>query len=141
LDAGNVRVKQCHGGGRTFCVWRIRPIAKKLGISDRLVTFQVMRRTLGTDLQKHGSLKDAQGALRHASIKTTGDVCVQTIEESVLNAMNSRTMGILAGWEHPALIDGGAIGVGVEEAHLGRQPIEVAQQLDQVGPSLKVVSL
>ena len=24
--------------------------------------------------------------------------------------MNSRTMGILAGWEHPALINGGAIG-------------------------------
>jgi integrase len=62
---------------------------------DRLVTFQVMRRTLGTDLQKHGSLKDAQGALRHASIKTTGDVYVQTIEESVLNAMNSRTMVFL----------------------------------------------
>jgi hypothetical protein len=127
--------------GKNFLRWRIRPIGKKLGIPERLVTFQVMRRTLGTDLQKHGSLKDAQGALRHASIKTTGDVYVQTIEESVLNAMNSRTMGILAGWEHPALIDGGAIGVGVDEANLGRQPIEVAQQLDQVGPSLEVVSL
>jgi hypothetical protein len=55
-----------------------------------------MRRTLGTDLQKHGSLVDAQGALCHASIKTTGDVYVQTIEESVMNAMNSRTIRILA---------------------------------------------
>jgi hypothetical protein len=55
--------------------------------------------------------------------------------------MNSRTMGILAGWEHPALINGGAIEVGVEEANLGRQPSVVAQQLDQVGPSLKVMSL
>ena len=82
-------------------------------------------------MQKHGSLKDAQGALRHASIKTTGDVYVQTIEESVLNAMNSRTMGILAGWEHPALINGGAIEVGVEAANLGRQPSVVAPQLDQ----------
>jgi hypothetical protein len=108
---------------------------------DRLVTFQVMRRTLGTDLQKHGSLKDAQGALRHASINTTGDVYVPTIEESVLNAMNCRTMGILAGWEHPALIDGGAIGVGVDEANLGRQPIEVGQRLDQDGPNAKAVSL
>jgi integrase len=35
-----------------------------------------MRRTLGTDLQKHGTLKDVQGALRHASIQTTGDVYV-----------------------------------------------------------------
>jgi integrase len=75
--------------GKNFLRWRIRPIAKKLGIPDRLVTFQVMRRTLGTDLQKHGSLKDAQGALRHASIQTTGDVYVQTIEESVPNAINS----------------------------------------------------
>ena len=127
--------------GKNFLRWRIRPMAKKLGIPDRLVTFQVMRRTLGTDLQKHGSLKDAQGALRHASIKTTGDVYVQTIEESVLNAMNSRTMGILAGWEHPALIDAGAINVGVEETNLGRRPIEVSQQLDQVGPSLKAAGV
>jgi integrase len=43
-----------------------------------------MRRTLGTDLQEHGTLKDAQGALRHASIRTTGDVYMQTIESSVL---------------------------------------------------------
>jgi hypothetical protein len=42
-------------------------------------TFQVMRRTLGTDLQQHGTIKDAQGVLRHASIKTTGDVYVQQI--------------------------------------------------------------
>ncbi len=125
---------------KNFLRWRIRPIAKKLGIPDRLVTFQVMRRTLGTDLQKHGSLKDAQGALRLASIKTTGDVYVQTIEESVLNAMNSRTMGILAGWEHPALIDGGANQVSAEDANLERQPSVVAQQLDQVGPSLEVMS-
>jgi integrase len=66
--------------GKNFLLWRIRPIAKKLGIPDRLITFQVMRRTLGTDLQKHGSLKDAQGPLRHASIKTTDDVYVQMIE-------------------------------------------------------------
>jgi hypothetical protein len=34
--------------------------------------------------------------LRHASIRTTGDVYMQTIESSVLSAMNSRTMQILA---------------------------------------------
>ena len=70
--------------GKNFLRWRVRPIAQKLGIPDRLVTFQVMRRTLGTDLQEHGTLKDAQGALRHASIRTTGDVYMQTIESSVL---------------------------------------------------------
>jgi hypothetical protein len=127
--------------GKNFLRWRIRPIAKSFGIPGRLVTFQVMRRTLRTDLQKHGSLKDAQGALRHASIKTTGDVYVQTIEESVLNAMNSRTMGILAGWEHPSLIDVGATNVRVKEARLGQNPVDVSQQLDQVGPSSGVVSL
>jgi hypothetical protein len=65
------------------------------------MTFQVMRRTLGTDMQKHGTLKDAQGVLRHASIKTTGDVYVQTIEQSVLQAVNSRTNAVLNGWTAP----------------------------------------
>src|SRR5579871_6964151 len=72
--------------GKNFLRWRVRPIAKKLEIPICLITFQVMRRTLGTNLQHHGTLKDAQGALRHASIRTTGDVYVQTIETSVMNA-------------------------------------------------------
>ncbi|MGC2399960.1 MAG: hypothetical protein WA510_09265 [Acidobacteriaceae bacterium] len=55
--------------------------------------------------------------------------------------MNSRTMGILAGWEHPALIDDSAKKVGVEHANVERRPIEVTQQLDQGGPSLEVMSL
>lgn len=44
------------------------------------------------------TLKDAQGMLRHASIKTTGDVHVQTIEQSVLAAGNSRTYAVLIDW-------------------------------------------
>jgi len=44
-------------------------------------------------------------ALRHASIQTTGDVYVQTIEKSVLNAMNSRTVEILTDWE-PTILSG-----------------------------------
>ena len=87
--------------GKNFLKWRVRPIAHRLGIPAHLVTFQLMRRTLGTDMQKHGTLKDAQGALRHASIKTTGDVYVQTIEQSVLQAVNSRTTAVLNGWEAP----------------------------------------
>jgi len=51
---------------KNFLKWRIYPLADKPNISRKLVTFQVMRRTLGTDLQKHGTMKDAQGALRHA---------------------------------------------------------------------------
>jgi integrase len=57
---------------KNFLKWRIWPIAEKLGIPRKLVSFQVMRRTLGTDLQHYGTMKDAQGILRHASIQTTG---------------------------------------------------------------------
>jgi hypothetical protein len=87
--------------GKNFFKWRIRPVARKVGIPDHLITFQVMRRTLGTDMQKHGTLKDAQGMLRHASIKTTGDVYMQAIEQSVLDAVNSRTAAVLKGWTAP----------------------------------------
>jgi integrase len=87
--------------GKNFLKWRIVPIAQRCGIPDRLVTFQVMRRTLGTDMQKHGTLKDTQSMLRHASIQTTGDVYVQTIEQSVLDAVNSRTAAVLKGWTAP----------------------------------------
>jgi integrase len=83
---------------KNFLRARIRPVARRLGIPDRLVTFQVMRRTLGTDLQKHGTLKDAQGALRHASITTTGNVYMQVIDESVFKAVNARANAVLEGW-------------------------------------------
>ena len=119
--------------GKNFLRWRVRPIAKKLGIRESLITFQVMRRTLRTNLQHHGTLKDAQGALRHASIRTTGDVYVQTIETSVLNAMNSRTLEILADWK-PAILDGK---VTTMRAAPKRRTVKVGTQLDQVGPSTR----
>src|SRR6266700_3857852 len=55
-----------------------------------------MRRTLGRDMQKHGSMKDAQRILRHASIKTTGNVYMQEIPASIIAVINSRTRAILA---------------------------------------------
>jgi integrase len=87
--------------GKNFLKWRIRPVAQKLGIPNRLVTFQVMRRTLGTDMQHHGTLKDTQGILRHASIRTTGDIYVQPIDASVQQAVNSRTTAVLEGFIAP----------------------------------------
>jgi integrase len=123
--------------GKNFLRWRVRPIAQKLGIPDFLITFQVMRRTLGTDLQEHGTLKDAQGALRHASIRTTGDVYMQTIESSVLSAMNSRTKQILAGNERPITSKSK---MPVQKALVPkarRLASGVVQQLDQVGPSFE----
>lgn len=98
---GNRKGQAVPRWGKNFLTWRVRPVARRLGIPDRLTTFQVMRRTLGTDMQKHGTLKDTQGALRHASIKTTGDVYVQTIEQSVLQAVNSRTAAVLGSWTAP----------------------------------------
>jgi hypothetical protein len=84
---------------KNFLTWRIHPIAIKLGIPKELVTFQVMRRTLGTDLQLHGTMKDAQRILRHASIRTTANVYMQPIPASVMSAINSRTRAILGDWE------------------------------------------
>jgi integrase len=81
---------------KNFLKWRIHPITDKLEIPRKLVTFQVMRRTLGTDLQEHGTMKDAQTALRHASIKTTANVYMQPIPASVIAALNSRTRAGLA---------------------------------------------
>ena len=123
--------------GKNFLRWRVRPIAQKLGIPDFLITFQVMRRTLGTDLQEHGTLKDAQGALRHASIRTTGDVYMQTIESSVLGAMNSRTKQILAGKEKPVVSKSK---MPVQKALVPkarRLASGIVQHLDQVGPSFE----
>jgi len=81
---------------KNFLRRRLAPIATRLGIPKKLVTFQVMRRTLGTDMQGHGSLKDAQMVLRHSSIKTTGDIYVQEIEQSTVRAVNARTKAVLA---------------------------------------------
>jgi len=82
---------------KNFLKWRIWPIADRLGIPRKLVTFQVMRRMLGTDLQRHVTMKDAQQILRHASIRTTANVYMQQIPASVVAAINSRTRAILAG--------------------------------------------
>jgi integrase len=74
-------------------VW---PTADKLKIPRNLCTFQVFRRTLGTDLQKHGTMKDAQAILRHKHIKTTAEVYMDHIPDSVRKAINARTDAIFA---------------------------------------------
>jgi integrase len=88
--------KQVPRRAKNFLKWRIYPVTDRLKIPRKLVTFQVMRRTLGTDMQRHGTMKDAQAALRHASIKTTANVYMQEIPVSVRAAINSRTRAILA---------------------------------------------
>lgn len=73
---------------------RIHPVADRLGIPRHLVTFQVMRRTVATDLQFHGTLKDAQAALRHKNPSTTANVYMQAVPGSVKAALNSRTAAV-----------------------------------------------
>jgi hypothetical protein len=93
-----------------------------------------MRRTLGTHLQRHGTLKNAQGALRHASIQTTGDLYMQEIEGSVLQALNSRTSEILSDWK-PTLVSGIQPINNGESAAPKRRNVNLVRGLDQNGPS------
>ena len=106
---------------KNFLKWRIRPIAERLEIPNHLITFQVMRRSLGTHLSGHGTLKDTQGALRHASITTTGNVYVQVVEENVMRAVNSHASTVLEGWT-PAVDSMGLTGRNVKRL---AEPIEV----------------
>jgi integrase len=77
-----------------FMERRIYPIADKLKISRRLVKFQVLRRTVCTDMQFHGTLKDAQTALRHQSVHTTANIYMQPVPKSVTAALNARTKAV-----------------------------------------------
>jgi len=54
------RVKLYRRQARNFLKWRIYPIADKLSIPRKLVTFQAMRRTLGTDTQ-HQRFRQVSG--------------------------------------------------------------------------------
>ncbi len=108
---------------KNFLRWRVRPIAEKLGIPKHLITFQVMRRSLGTHLSGHGTLKDTQGALRHASITTTGNVYVQVVEENVMRAVNSHATTVLEGWT-PAVETMGLTGRNVKRLPQPSQAVE-----------------
>jgi hypothetical protein len=76
---------------KNFMKGRIWPIADKLGIPRKMVTFQVMRRTLATDLQDFGTLKDAQAALRHKNPSiTAGSTCSRSTRASHRRSMRER---------------------------------------------------
>ena len=76
----------------------LKPLATKLGIPG--LTFQSLRRTFATQVQKLGSVKDAQSQLRHASASTTLNVYTQEIPESVrqtVEALDQKLFGVVAG--------------------------------------------
>ena len=82
---------------RQFLQRHMKPLAEELGIDPGLITFQVLRRTFWTAKQKHGSMKDVQAHLRHASLTTTGNIYVQVIPASVRSTVNATTRAILNG--------------------------------------------
>ena len=75
LDVGN------------YCYRVLKPLADKLWISK--VNFQVLRRTMSTQAQNMGSVKDIQAHLRHAKADTTANEYMQALPESVQGMVGS----------------------------------------------------
>ena len=63
----------------------LKPAAEKAGIEG--ITLQALRRTFATQMQKCGSVKDAQTQLRHASPNLTVGTYMQAIPASVKEAV------------------------------------------------------
>ena len=59
----------------------LKPIAKAAGLEG--VTFQALRRTFATLMQKCGTIKAAQAQVRHASAALTLGTYMQTLPGSV----------------------------------------------------------
>lgn len=79
---------------------RIYLVADKLTIPRSLCRFQVLRGTVGTDFQSRGTMKDAQTALRHRSVKATANIsaagasecrgCIECSNESGIQFSESK---------------------------------------------------
>jgi hypothetical protein len=65
----------------------LHKIARELQLPK--LTFQVIRRTIATLVQKEGTVKDVQGVIRHSRTATTTDVYMQEIPASVQSTINS----------------------------------------------------
>jgi integrase len=72
---------------RNYLTRKLVPLAEKLGIHG--LNYQVLRRTHATHSLKHGTAKDAQGQLRHASASTTLNIYAQVVPETQLAAAES----------------------------------------------------
>ena len=65
----------------------LNPLAEQLGLPK--LNFQVMRRTMATQAQSMGSVKDIQAHLRHAKADTTANEYMQELPESVKQMVGS----------------------------------------------------
>ena len=105
-----------------------------VGISRTLNSYPITEKPLFTNVTwLRISLQSRKKALRHASIQTTGDVYMQAIEGSVLQALNSRTSEILSDWK-PTLVSGGQP-IDGESAAPKRRNVNLARGLTLNGPS------
>jgi integrase len=65
----------------------LKPLAEELGIPR--LNFQILRRTMATQAQSTGSVKDIQAHLRHAKADTTANEYMQELPESVQQMVGS----------------------------------------------------
>jgi integrase len=65
----------------------LKPLAEELGIEK--LNFQILRRTMATQAQKMGSVKDIQAHLRHSRPDTTANEYMQELPESVREMVRS----------------------------------------------------
>jgi integrase len=75
----------------------LNPLAEKLGLPK--LNFQVMRRTMATQAQSMGSVKDIQAHLRHAKADTTANEYMQELPESVKKMVGSVYAMLMKGGE------------------------------------------
>ena len=75
----------------------LNPLAARLGLPK--LNFQVMRRTMATQAQSMGSVKDIQSHLRHAKADTTANEYMQELPESVKKMVGSVYTMLMKGGE------------------------------------------
>jgi integrase len=75
----------------------LKSLAERLGLPK--LNFQVMRRTMATQAQSMGSVKDIQAHLRHAKADTTANEYMQELPESVKRMVGSVYLMMMKGGE------------------------------------------
>ena len=75
----------------------LNPLAEKLELPK--LNFQILRRTMATQAQKMGSVKDIQAHLRHAKADTTANEYMQELPESVKQMVESVYAMLMKGGE------------------------------------------
>jgi integrase len=81
----------------------LKPMAEDLGLEK--LNFQILRRTMATQAQKMGSVKDIQAHLRHSRPDTTAHEYMQELPESVQQMVGSVYLMLTKGGEEKIVSD------------------------------------